>query len=134
MVARSKWKIVTSAVLLVAIASAVFLWNTRRARALGERDLILVTDFTNTTGDAVFDGTLKTALQVSLAQSPFLNLVPQQDVASLKKWIERGKQRAVALSEGKATWAERPLLPQAADLTRPAPGSTYALSTGRVLR
>ena len=52
-------------------------WRTH-ANRLTEKDSILLADFTNTTGDAVFDGTLKTALQVSLAQSPFLSLVPDQ--------------------------------------------------------
>jgi hypothetical protein len=101
LVARSKWKIVTSAVLLVVIAAGVFFWNTRRARALGEKDLILVTDFTNTTGDAVFDGTLKTALQVSLAQSPFLNLVPQQDVAQTLKLMGKAADTRVTADIGR---------------------------------
>ena len=48
-----------------------------------------MTDFTNTTGDAVFDGTLKTALQVSLAQSPFLSLVSDQEVAKTLKLMNK---------------------------------------------
>ena len=84
--AGNRWKlIIPAAVVLIATFAGIFFWHSQQARALSEKDLILLTDFTNTTGDSVFDGTLKTALQVSLAQSPFLNLVPQQDVAQTLK-------------------------------------------------
>jgi eukaryotic-like serine/threonine-protein kinase len=84
--ARARWKIIApAAVVLIAIAAGLFFWHSRQANALTEKDSILLTDFTNTTGDPVFDGTLKTALQVSLAQSPFLNLVSQQDVSQTLK-------------------------------------------------
>ncbi|HLV95033.1 MAG TPA: serine/threonine-protein kinase, partial [Candidatus Acidoferrales bacterium] len=65
-------------VVVAAIAiSGLLFWRTH-ANRLTEKDSILLADFTNTTGDNVFDGTLKTALQVSLSQSPFLSLVPEQ--------------------------------------------------------
>jgi eukaryotic-like serine/threonine-protein kinase len=69
---------VIAAVVVLAVAGFFFLRP--KTKALTAKDSIVLTDFTNTTGDAVFDGTLKTALQVSLAQSPFLSLVPDQDV------------------------------------------------------
>src|SRR3546814_2762921 len=57
-----------------------------RSPALTERDTILVADFVNTTGDPVFDGTLKHALAVQLEQSPFLNIFPDERVrATLKR-------------------------------------------------
>ncbi len=87
--AKKKWIIPAALVALIAICAAGVFWYTHRTPALTEKDSILLTDFTNTTGDAVFDGTLKTALQVSLAQSPFLNLVPQQDVARTLKLMGR---------------------------------------------
>ena len=43
-------------------------------RSLTEKDTILLTDFVNTTGDAVFEGTLEQALAVQVGQSPFLNI------------------------------------------------------------
>jgi len=55
------------------------------ANRLTEKDTILLADFTNTTGDSVFDGTLKTALRVSLAQSPFLSLVSDQEIQKTLK-------------------------------------------------
>ena len=63
----------------VAIGVAGFFYN-RSAGALTEKDSILLTDFVNTTGDAVFDGTLKQALAVQLEQSPYLNVFPQERV------------------------------------------------------
>ena len=65
-------------VVIAAIAiSGLLFWRTH-ANRLTAKDSILLADFTNTTGDEVFDGTLKTALQVSLSQSPFLSLVPEE--------------------------------------------------------
>ncbi len=66
------------------LAGGIFI-SRSHANKLTEKDSIVLADFTNTTGDAVFDGTLKTALQVSLAQSPFLSLVPEHDVQSTLK-------------------------------------------------
>ncbi len=49
--------------------------------ALTERDYILLSDFTNTTGEPAFDGTLKQALAIQLEQSPYLNVFPDDRVA-----------------------------------------------------
>jgi eukaryotic-like serine/threonine-protein kinase len=67
---------------IVAIGLAVGGWllNSRKARALTERDTIVLADFDNKTGDAVFDGTLRQGLSVQLEQSPFLSLVSEQQV------------------------------------------------------
>jgi serine/threonine protein kinase/Flp pilus assembly protein TadD len=86
---KRRWGIAAALVAVIVICVAGAFWYTHRTPALTEKDSILLTDFTNTTGDPVFDGTLKTALQVSLAQSPFLNLVPQQDVARTLKLMGR---------------------------------------------
>ncbi|MGA8556961.1 MAG: serine/threonine-protein kinase, partial [Candidatus Acidiferrales bacterium] len=59
------------AVVVVALSVGAWLYFARRAHALTEKDTIVLTDFSNSTGDAVFDDTLKTALTVSLRQSPF---------------------------------------------------------------
>ena len=71
------WKVVIPAVLLVLTVVAIFLFrrSTPAANWLTEKDSIVLADFDNTTGDAVFDGALKQALAVQLGQSPFLNLV-----------------------------------------------------------
>jgi eukaryotic-like serine/threonine-protein kinase len=69
---------------IVVLAGAVFFWQ-RPARGLSDKDLILVTDFTNTTGDAVFDGTLKSATAVGLGQSPYLNVASDQKIQQTLK-------------------------------------------------
>ena len=68
-----------------------WLYFARRAQAhmLTEKDTIVLGDFTNTTGDAIFDDTLKTALNVSLRQSPFLNVLPDSEVAKNLKLMTR---------------------------------------------
>jgi DNA-binding winged helix-turn-helix (wHTH) protein/tetratricopeptide (TPR) repeat protein len=63
----------------VAVASGLF-WLSRQKRMLTEKDTIVLGDFTNLTGDPVFDGTLREGLAVQLAQSPFLSLVSEEEI------------------------------------------------------
>jgi serine/threonine protein kinase/tetratricopeptide (TPR) repeat protein len=89
---RKLWKVlVPVAVTVVAVGLAVGAWLyfARRAQALTEKDTIVLTDFSNTTGDAIFDDTLKTALNVSLRQSPFLNVLPDSEVAKTLQQMTR---------------------------------------------
>ena len=80
-VSRARWLLIASAaVVLVALAAGAYFYF-HRAPALTEKDSIVLGDFTNTTGDAIFDDTLKTALNVSLRQSPFLNVLSDSEVA-----------------------------------------------------
>jgi eukaryotic-like serine/threonine-protein kinase len=62
-------------VLATALAIGGWLYTARRAHALSETDTIVLADFTNKTGDPVFDDTLQQGLSVQLEQSPFLSLV-----------------------------------------------------------
>jgi eukaryotic-like serine/threonine-protein kinase len=63
---------------VLAAAVIAVLATSRRAPALGEHDSIVLGDFTNATGDTVFDGTLREAVAVQLGQSPVLRLVPER--------------------------------------------------------
>jgi hypothetical protein len=56
---------------IAALVAGVFHFRSRPAATLTEKDTIVLADFTNTTGDAIFDDTLKQALSVALNQSPF---------------------------------------------------------------
>jgi class 3 adenylate cyclase/tetratricopeptide (TPR) repeat protein len=70
-------------------ALAGWLYFARKAQALTDKDTIVLSDFTNTTGDAIFDDTLKTALNVSLRQSPFLNVLSDSEVAKTLQQMTR---------------------------------------------
>jgi eukaryotic-like serine/threonine-protein kinase len=75
-----RWLYLAASPLVVLVALLAFFLHTRQPRGLTEKDFILVTDFTNTTGDAVFDGTLRKAMIVGLEQSPFLNVFPDERI------------------------------------------------------
>src|SRR5947207_2339826 len=85
---RRRWYVVGAVAVIVAAALIGILY-TRKARALTEKDSILLSDFVNTTGDPVFDGTLKQALAVQLEQSPFLNIFPQERVRDTLRYMGR---------------------------------------------
>jgi serine/threonine protein kinase/tetratricopeptide (TPR) repeat protein len=63
-----------------AVAAIIAVVYAKRVPALTDRDRLLVADFVNTTGDSVFDGTLKQALSIHLEQSPFLSVVSREEV------------------------------------------------------
>ena len=72
---------------VAAIARALLSFASKPA--LTEKDTIVLADFANSTGDAVFDDTLKTALNVSLRQSPFLNVLSDSEVAKTLQQMTR---------------------------------------------
>ena len=76
------WKALLPFMLVAAVVVGAFYFRSRQtAHRLTEKDTIVLADFSNSTGDAIFDDTLKTALSVSLRQSPFLNVLSGSDVA-----------------------------------------------------
>jgi tetratricopeptide (TPR) repeat protein len=85
----------------VAIVAAVFAFLHFRRPAMTERDSILLTDFVNTTGDPVFDGTLKKAVAVELEQSPFLNVFPDQRVQETLKFMGRPMDARITTDVGR---------------------------------
>ena len=88
---KKSWKIpaVAGAVLIAALIGGGLLFRSRSASALTEKDTVVLADFVNTTGDAVFDGTLKQALAVQLEQSPYLNLLPESRVREALRFMGR---------------------------------------------
>ncbi len=70
---------------IAAIALAGFVYFPRHARALTDKDTVVLSDFVNTTGEPVFDGTLKQALAVQLEQSPYLNLLSESKTQTALK-------------------------------------------------
>ncbi len=89
-----RWVIPAAAVLLLIAAVGAFL-HFRRTPALTERDLIVVADFVNTTGESVFDGTLKEALTVQLGQSPYLNILPETRLRQALRLMGRSSDERI---------------------------------------
>jgi eukaryotic-like serine/threonine-protein kinase len=85
---RALW-IAAPVITLLAIAAFV-LWQSQRTPALTERDTVVLADFRNRTGDAMFDDTLNEALAVQLRQSPYLNLLAEQQVQATLRLMGRG--------------------------------------------
>ncbi len=88
-VARNRRLLWAAAVLVMVAAVFVGYFSFRRPAKLTEKDTIVLADFMNTTGDPVFDDTLKTALTVSLRQSPFLNVLSDDKVAETLRLMAR---------------------------------------------
>ncbi len=86
----ARWAILAGvAVVAIALGVGAWLYFARRAHALTEKDTIVLADFANTTGDEVFDDTLKQALAVDLGQSPFLNILSEQKVRQTLQQMTR---------------------------------------------
>jgi eukaryotic-like serine/threonine-protein kinase len=86
--ARLHWMAVTATLILVA-GIALWLLHSRKVRALTDKDTIVLADFTNTTGDAVFDGTLRQGLSIQLEQSPFLSLISDRQIQQTLEMMRR---------------------------------------------
>jgi tetratricopeptide (TPR) repeat protein len=76
---RIGWKVTVPAATVLALAAAGYFYL-HRIPKLTDKDTIVLADFTNTTGDPVFDGTLRRGLAIELEQSPFLNLLSDQRI------------------------------------------------------
>jgi hypothetical protein len=115
---KKLWKIMVPAavgVVAALVAGGLYL-RSRHAAPLTEKDTIVLADFTNTTGDTVFDDTLKQALAVDLGQSPFLNILSEQKVGQILRQmthspserLTRDLAREVCQRAGsKAIWQAR---------------------------
>jgi serine/threonine protein kinase/tetratricopeptide (TPR) repeat protein len=87
---RKLWKVlVPAAVVVVGMIAGGVYYRAHAAKPLTDRDTIVLADFANSTGDAVFDDTLKQALTVALNQSPFLNVLAENKVAATLKLMAR---------------------------------------------
>jgi eukaryotic-like serine/threonine-protein kinase len=81
---RKLWNLFCGAAVLVALCIAGTVFHLQhKAHSLTAHAGIVVADFANTTGDAIFDGTLRQAVAVDLRQSPFVNVVSDRRVASV---------------------------------------------------
>jgi eukaryotic-like serine/threonine-protein kinase len=76
---RKLWLALAVGVFAVGVAGG-FLWRSRQPHRLTEKDIVVLGDFANSTGDAIFDGTLRRGLAVQLEQSPFLKLLSDDQI------------------------------------------------------
>jgi serine/threonine protein kinase/tetratricopeptide (TPR) repeat protein len=87
------WRFSKLAMLLapvLALAAAGFFWyRSRSVHTLTEKDVIVLADFANNTGEPVFDNMLKEALAIDFEQSPFLNIAPDRKVLDTLRLMER---------------------------------------------
>ena len=91
---RARW--VSVGVALVALLGlAIFLYSRNSAPPLTEKDTVLIADFDNQTGDAVFDGTLKQALAIQVEQSPYFNVLPAQRVRETLRLMDKPPETRV---------------------------------------
>ena len=100
-VGGSRWRWVAGAVVVTAIGVSAFFWQSRSAQALGEADVIVLTDIANTTGDPVFDGTLRRAIAVKLDESAYLNVLPDARMRETLRFMNLAPQTAVTAEVGR---------------------------------
>ncbi len=78
-----------AAVVVAALATGTFIWQRGRPAPLTERDVLVLADVTNTTGEPVFDSTLRAALSIQLEQSPFLKIMPDDRMREGLRLMQR---------------------------------------------
>jgi eukaryotic-like serine/threonine-protein kinase len=78
-----------AAAAVIALAAGGWYWHSRASAKLSEKDTVVLADFTNTTGDSVFDGTLRQGLEVQLEQSRFLSLLTEERIQQTLKLMEQ---------------------------------------------
>jgi tetratricopeptide (TPR) repeat protein len=85
------WKVALAALLVILIGAGGLYYYSRQGRALTDKDTIVLADFTNTTGDPVFDGTLRQGLASQLEQTPFLSLISDSAIAYTLTLMSKAK-------------------------------------------
>jgi len=83
---------VAVAAIAVALIGGGLYYRSHRPKALTDKDTVVLADFANSTGDAVFDGTLRQGLAAQLEQSPFLSLVSDERIAQTLTLMNQPKQ------------------------------------------
>ena len=90
--------VTVTAIVVLGLAVSTSWWLfSRKRQTLTEKDAIVLADFTNTTGDAIFDDTLKQALATALEQSPFLNVLSNQKVSETLHMMDRSSGDHITL-------------------------------------
>jgi Flp pilus assembly protein TadD len=86
------WKVAAPILFVALVIAGGFYYHLRQSPKLTDKDTVVLADFTNTTGDPVFDGTLRQALSAQLEQSPFLNLLSDERIAQTLSLMAQPKE------------------------------------------
>ena len=89
------WKGIAAAVLVLGAVGTWFVFRGDPEPVLAEGTEVVLADFVNTTGDKVFDGTLRQALAVKIAESPYLDVYPQDKVRETLELMERAFEEKI---------------------------------------
>jgi eukaryotic-like serine/threonine-protein kinase len=95
---KTPWQVIlpiAAGILVILIVAGIFYFRSRQSAKLTEKDSVLLADFVNTTGDSVFDGTLKQALAVQLDQSPYLNILPESRIQQALRFMGRSPDERI---------------------------------------
>jgi serine/threonine protein kinase/Flp pilus assembly protein TadD len=90
-----KWMIPAAVVLTLAVLAGAYYSKKRTTVQLTDKDQLILADFTNQTGDPVFDSTLKEALAIQLEQSPLLQLVSDAELHSNLQYLGQAKDQKI---------------------------------------
>jgi eukaryotic-like serine/threonine-protein kinase len=93
-------KLAVLAALLLVVGTIVY-FRSRKAQQLTDKDVIVLADFANTTGDPVFDSTLKEAVAADLDQSPFFNVLSERKVSEILKLMGRSSGERITRDVGR---------------------------------
>jgi tRNA A-37 threonylcarbamoyl transferase component Bud32/tetratricopeptide (TPR) repeat protein len=121
-----RWKVIAPAIVAVLVLVFGAYFYIRRIPKLTDKDTMVLADFTNATGDPVFDETLRQGLAVQLEQSPYLSLLPEDRVQRTLQLMGRAADRRVPPE----VWSE---ICQRAGATIVIEGSIRSLGTAYVL-
>jgi eukaryotic-like serine/threonine-protein kinase len=84
-----RWMVIGPSALVAVVLAAGIYFYFHRTQKLTDKDTIVLADFSNTSGDPVFDGTLRQGLEVQLEQSPFLSIISDQQVQQTLKMMDQ---------------------------------------------
>jgi len=120
-----RMKLLAAFVIVAVIAAGAYFYF-RRAPMMTSKDSIVIADFANTTGDPVFDGTLRQGLSAQLAQTPFLNIISGDQIAQTLHLMEKPPDTRLTPDVAREVC-------QRANATRAIEGSISALGTQYVI-